>query len=97
MNDGEIRLKVSIDDNEADSSMSKFNGAGKKIGSAIVKGSAVAGAALTGLVISSVKSSGELEQQIGGTEAVFGQFANKVQEDSKKAYSTAGLSANEYM
>lgn len=97
MNDGEIRLKVSIDDNEAKSSMSKFTSAGKTIGSAIVKGSAVAGAALTGLVISSVKSSGELEQQIGGTEAVFGQFANKVQEDSKKAYSTAGLSANEYM
>ena len=83
MNDGEIRFKVNVDGQDAENSMSKLTKTGSSIGSAIVKGTAIAGGALAGLVMSSVKSSGELEQQIGGTEAVFGSFANKVQEDSK--------------
>ena len=97
MNDAEIRLKVDIDDKEAKNSMSKLSSAGKNIGKAVLKGSAIAGGALVSLVGASVKASGELEQQIGGTEAVFGEFATKVQEMSKTAFSSAGLSANQYM
>lgn len=97
MNDAEIRLKVDVDGENATKSMSKLSDAGSKIGSAIVKGSAIAGTALIGLVGAAVSASGELEQQIGGTEAVFGEFASKVQDKSKEAFSTAGLSANEYM
>lgn len=44
-----------------------------------------------------VISAGELEQQIGGTEAVFGSFAKVVQNDAVKAFDKMGLSANEYM
>lgn len=40
---------------------------------------------------------GDLEQQIGGTEAVFKDYAKTVQEQGTKAYSTMGLSANDYM
>src|SRR5574344_51546 len=97
MNDAEIRLKVDIDGKEAESSMSKLSSAGKNIGEAVVKGSAIAETALIGLVGASVKASGELEQQIGGTEAVFGKFATKVQDMSKTAFKTSGLSANDYM
>lgn len=44
-----------------------------------------------------VKAQGELEQQIGGTEAVFGKFAKTVQSDASKAFDKMGVSANEYM
>lgn len=97
MNDAEIRLKVDIDGKEAGNSMSKLSSIGKNIGKAVVTGAAIAGGALVGLVGASVKASGELEQQIGGTEAVFGDFATKVQDMSKTAFKTSGLSANEYM
>ncbi|WP_438837972.1 hypothetical protein [Streptococcus pluranimalium] len=44
-----------------------------------------------------VKSYGELEQNLGGTEAVFGSFAKNVQNDAKSAYKNMGLSASDYM
>ena len=44
-----------------------------------------------------VKAHGELEQQIGGTEAVFGSLASTVQTQAVGAFSKMGVSANEYM
>lgn len=44
-----------------------------------------------------VKGYASLEQNLGGTEAVFGQFAKSVQNDAKNAYQTMGLSASDYM
>lgn len=44
-----------------------------------------------------VKGYASLEQNLGGTEAVFGQFAKSVQNDAKSAYQTMGLSASDYM
>lgn len=76
---------------------SKMGGVAKSIGSSFAKGTAIAGGALVGLIGKSVSMAGELEQQIGGTEAVFGQFASQVQAQSKEAFSTMGLSASDYM
>ena len=59
-------------------------------------GAAVAGA-LAGVVTAGVKSYADLEQNIGGVETLFGKNADKVIENAKKAYATAGVSANEYM
>ena len=39
----------------------------------------------------------DLEQNVGGVETLFKQSADRVIENSKKAYKTAGLSANQYM
>lgn len=39
----------------------------------------------------------ELEQNLGGTEAVFGKFADTIQEKAQSAYINMGLSASEYM
>ena len=44
-----------------------------------------------------VKSYASLEQNLGGTEAVFGSFAKTVQTDAKDAYKNMGLSASDYM
>lgn len=56
-----------------------------------------ASTAMVGLIGKSVQAAGELEQQIGGTEAVFGEFAKTVQGMSKAAFTNMGLSANKYM
>ena len=55
------------------------------------------GGALAGVVAKSVQSYADLEQSIGGVETLFGSSADKVIENAKKAYETAGVSANEYM
>lgn len=39
----------------------------------------------------------ELEQNIGGTEAVFGRFAKNVQDMAETSYKNMGLSASDYM
>lgn len=101
MKGGNITFYFKGDDSDLDKKSSgipsKMGRIAKSVGSAFVKGSAVAGTALIGLIGKSVSMAGELEQQLGGTEAVFGQFASQVQAKSKEAFSTMGLSANDYM
>ena len=63
------------------------------IGGAYVK----AGEAVVQMTTSAVKKAGELEQQIGGTEAVFGEFADTVQKKASASFETMGTSANDYM
>lgn len=101
MNGGNITFYFKGDDTDLDKKSSglssKMKSVASGIGSAFVKGSAVASTALIGLIGKSVQMAGDLEQQIGGTEAVFKDFASTVQEQSTKAYETMGLSANDYM
>ena len=65
----------------------------KAVGTAITVASAAVGA----LVTSAVKSYAEYEQLVGGVETLFKDSADEVQEYARRAYETAGLSANEYM
>ena len=44
-----------------------------------------------------VMSYAELEQNLGGSEAVFGEYADTVQRAAEKAYSTMGASESEYL
>ena len=54
-------------------------------------------AALSAVVVAGVKSYAEMEQNLGGVETLFGDSADKVVENAKNAWKTAGVSANEYM
>ncbi len=76
---------------------SKLSSLGKSIGGAFLKGAAVAGGALTGLVGASVKAYADMEQNLGGIETLFKDSADTVIANSKRAYESAGMSANEYM
>ena len=69
----------------------------KKVAAELGKVTLAVGGALTGLVTAGVKSYADLEQNLGGVETLFGKSANKVVENAKNAYKTAGVSANEYM
>lgn len=66
-------------------------------GKALLGLGTAAATALVGVTTKAVQAQGELEQQIGGTEAVFKQFASTVQNDAKKAFDQMGVSANDYM
>lgn len=76
-------------------------GAGNKFGVSMIstaKMAVVAGAAAIGKLVSdSIGAGSELEQNLGGTEAVFGEFASNVQEIAKDAYKNMGMSASDYM
>ena len=69
--------------------------AGHKIGSAIKK--AIISIGIGKAIKSAVTEGMDLEQNLGGTEVVFGEFARNIQEAAKTAYKNMGASASEYM
>lgn len=101
MSGGEVKFTFKGDDSDltkkTNGISSKLGSAGKSIGSAFLKGTAVAGGALVGLVGKSVAMAGSLEQQLGGSEAVFKKYADTVQKTAESAYSKMGLSQNAYL
>ena len=104
MADGSVIIETKLDDSGVSRGISALKTSLGKIGSiasSALKGVTVAtgavATAFAGLVTASVQARGEIEQQIGGTEAVFKDFAKTVQDTAKTAYSSMGLSANDYM
>lgn len=72
-------------------------GIGKTFGKAFaIAGAAIIGAKIGGFFKGSAESASQLQQSIGGVQAVFGEYAKAVQRDSKLAAQALGLSANEY-
>lgn len=73
--------------------------AGKSLGGKLIAGLAMAGigaAAVKG-ISESIKQGGELEQSLGGVEAIFGKSADKVKKNASQSFKTVGMSANDYM
>lgn len=104
MADGSVVIDTKLDDSGINKGISGLKTSLGKIGniaSSALKGVTVAtgavAAGFAGIVTASVQARGELEQQIGGTEAVFKEYAESIQSISKEAYSNMGLSANDYM
>lgn len=108
----EIVGRISLDGlNDAERNLNNLTGAGEQsasklsklggIAKTVGKGLLVAtGAVVTGAVglVKQVSSSyGQLQQSIGGVETLFGESAQKVIDNANNAYTTAGISANEYM
>ena len=101
MNGGEVVFHFKGDDKDLDKKTSelgsKLGDIGKSIGGAFLKGTAVATTAITGLVATSVKMYADVEQSVGGVETLFKDSADTVIANAKRAFRTAGMSANEYM
>lgn len=73
--------------------------AGKNAGSSIVstiKNAIIAGG-IGKALLTSLNLGAELQQNLGGTEAVFGEFAASIQKTATEAYKDMGLSASDYM
>lgn len=73
--------------------------AGKVAGSSLVSAvkSILIAAGIGEIIKSAFTEGAALEQSIGGIETLFKNSSNKVIENAKNAYMTAGLSANDYM
>ena len=67
--------------------------AGKVIGTGLAAGTT----AMTGLVVKGMNLLSGLEQNLGGSEAVFGEFAKRMQDTAAQAYNSMGLSQSAYL
>lgn len=88
----------------AEKTESKMGKAFDKIGSAavacgkvIATGLAAGATAFGALATKALNLAGDLEQNLGGAEAVFGEFASKMEEHASKAFASMGLSASDYL
>lgn len=95
--DGKVVINTDLDDKGFKSGLNKMQSIAKTGFSAIAGAVGVASTAIAGLIGKSVSMAGDLEQQIGGTEAVFGEFAETVQGKAAKAFDQMGISANDFM
>ncbi len=66
-------------------------------GKTVAVGLAAGATAFTGLTAKALSASGELEQNMGGSEAVFKEYATKMQDTAKKAFSNMGLSTSDFL
>ncbi|NCC60993.1 MAG: phage tail protein [Verrucomicrobiae bacterium] len=72
---------------------------GKTMGGSLVStlGKVIVAAGIGKMISGALNVGGELQQNLGGTEAVFGDFAGNIQSTAKDAYKNMGLSASDYM
>lgn len=77
--------------------ISKLGGIAKVGGLAIAGGIAAGAVGLGALTGKALMAGAELEQQLGGAEAVFGQYADSIKSAAQDAYKNAGLSQNEFL
>lgn len=69
----------------------------KAAGAAVGSIAVAAGAAAVSLGKEVVRSFGELEQNLGGAEAVFGDFADAIVNESEDAYKAMGTTQSDYL
>ena len=95
--DGKVVIETDLDKQGFEGGLNKMQSLAKTGFTAIATSVGVASTAIAGLIGKSVTMAGDLEQQMGGTTAVFGEFASTVQEKAVKAFDQMGLSANDFM
>lgn len=79
---------------------SKWEGFSEKLATAARATSVVVAAAMAATVAfakSVVQQFGELEQNLGGSEAVFGEYAASIQKTGEEAYKNLGVSQSDYL
>lgn len=77
--------------------LGKLGGFAKKAGKGIAIGLGVGVAGIAALTGKAVMAGAELEQQLGGAEAVFGEYADGIKAAAEDAYKNAGLSQQEFL
>lgn len=77
--------------------LDKLGGILKGVGVAMGAVAAATAAAAIKLAKDVVKQFGELEQNLGGSEAVFGEYAQSIQQTGEEAYRNLGVSQSQYL
>lgn len=89
-----LKSQTSASLDKISDSLSSFGASATKLGAGL---SATLTAPTVAGITKIVKSYADLEQNLGGTEVVFGSFAKSVQNNAQTAYKNMGLSASDYM
>ncbi len=94
--------KKGLDDagKSAEESGGKFEKLGETLkASAIAIGAVAAAAGVAAIKLGKevIKQFGELEQNLGGSEAVFGEYAKSIQKTGEEAYKNLGVSQSDYL
>ena len=74
-----------------------LGGAAKAVGAASVAAVGAAATGITSLTTQAVQAYGSYEQLVGGVNKIFGDSADQVMANADRAFTTAGMSANQYM
>ena len=82
---------------DAGSRFDKMGGILKGFGVAMGSVAVAAGAAAIKIGKEVIQQFGELEQNLGGSEAVFGDYANSIQKTGEEAYKNLGVSQSDYL
>lgn len=104
----ELAAKITLDKKDFDNGLKESEGRMSKFGAGIskalkatvaVSGAAVAAgaAAFAKITGSALNAVGDLEQGLGGSEAVFGEWSEFIKDQANSAAESLGLSATEYL
>ena len=94
---GEAQNAVNSGSSGISNALGKIGTVAGAVGKTVVAGVGVASTAVVAMGKSAVSAYADYEQLVGGVETLFKDSAKTVIENASKAYTTAGLSANEYM
>lgn len=104
MNLLDLMVKIGIDDQASDringiatGIKGKFGSAIQTAGRAVVGATAAVGAGAAAMTTAAVQGYASYEQLVGGVNKLYGDASEKLQGYAQDAYSTAGMSANQYM
>lgn len=75
---------------------SGVGGLGSTLKFGLIGAMAGAGAAIGAQLVSGIKGASDLEQSVGGVQAIFGAYAGQIEESSKTAATSLGMSRNAY-
>lgn len=93
----EMKKTTNIDLSSVTNGLKKVGEVALDVSKKLLEVTTAVSGALAGLVGAGVNSYADLEQNIGGINKIFGDSAEQLIANSKEAYKTAGLSANQYM
>ena len=97
VDDGDVDGKLGAAGKSADGFSQKMSAATVALGNLIARGVEVAGRAMVDLGRNSLNAMGELEQNMGGSIAVFGEYAEQMQKKAGTAFEQMGLSASDFL
>lgn len=92
-----LYAKLGLDSSGYESGINKALSGAKAVGKGITLAVGAAATGIGALVKESVNQYGQFEQLVGGVQTLFGKSAQKVLDDSQKAFADAGMSMNQYM
>lgn len=92
-----VKIRIDGDDKGFRKTLQGIEGVAKSSFKAVAVGAAAVGTAFTAITAKALNFAGELEQNIGGSEAVFKEFASTIQDAAGTAFKNMGLSASDFL